>query len=314
MANLEQLLSALNDLPKDNKVGLIDRINHDLRNLLTILIGFSGQISIRNSPNSFTPWSKEILTSSKYFSECLNHLEEILPCPMLPLYLREIHKQTLIPSPKEFLEDKDQWRRVQRVTSAQEIFAQHTYHALCLGEKPEQFDFGHYLKLFSCVHGDAFQDKNIELIYGILPGELITTEPYAVTLGNLLGNALNHIAEDGKQILVYGIKRDDDLLISVENDGSNIIPKTDLEEIFEDGYSTNPIIKAEWGLSKGKGLNIVKKEVEFHGGKIWAESPINFNEQTKDGNLTKQEGAGFYFTVPKSQIIQNKDAYTLFRS
>ena len=97
-----------------------------------------------------------------------------------------------------------------------------------------------------------------------LPSEMLVT-----VIGNLLDNAfeaMNSDADfDSEKELMFGIySRPGAVLITVDDTGSGIAD-SDLERIFENGYSTK-------GEGRGTGLYQVKAMVENFGGKITVES------------------------------------------
>ncbi|MGM9684474.1 MAG: ATP-binding protein [Eubacteriales bacterium] len=107
-----------------------------------------------------------------------------------------------------------------------------------------------------------------------LPSGMLVT-----VIGNLLDNAFDAMNEDidyqGKKELVFGIySRPGTVLITVDDTGKGIC-ESDLDLIFENGYSTK-------GEDRGTGLFQVKSIVENYGGKITVES---------------QEGVGTSFSV-----------------
>jgi signal transduction histidine kinase len=83
---------------------------------------------------------------------------------------------------------------------------------------------------------------------------------------NLVNNAIKYTP--GGTVTVRVQEQDKDLLIEVMDTGIGI-PHEDMPRLFEDFFrASNVEIKGT-----GLGLSIVKRIVEAHGGKIWAESP-----------------------------------------
>ncbi|MBW6534072.1 MAG: PAS domain-containing sensor histidine kinase [Mariniphaga sp.] len=104
-------------------------------------------------------------------------------------------------------------------------------------------------------------------------------------LRNLISNAIKFTPSKGK-ILVMAEKMENEILITVSDNGTGIDPATQ-EQLFKDfkTYSTNGT-KGEKGT--GLGLLICKMYVEKHDGKIWVES-------------TPGKGSNFKFTLPNHQ-------------
>lgn len=116
----------------------------------------------------------------------------------------------------------------------------------------------------------------------ILPSEMLIT-----VIGNLLDNAFDAMNEgsdykDHKELMFGIYSKPGAVLITVDDTGSGI-KSSDLELIFENGFSTK-------GEGRGTGLYQVKAMVENFGGKITVES---------------QEGVGTSFSV--SFVKENKN-------
>ncbi|TNC74078.1 sensor histidine kinase [Rubellimicrobium roseum] len=85
---------------------------------------------------------------------------------------------------------------------------------------------------------------------------------------NLISNAIS-FCEDGDAIRVWARKRDNRVLVVVEDTGPGI-PEDALQKIFQRFYSERP--EGQFGNNSGLGLAISKQIVEAHGGVIWAEN------------------------------------------
>ena len=114
----------------------------------------------------------------------------------------------------------------------------------------------------------------------------ISSETLITVIGNLLDNAYDAMdSEDvtAEKHLSFGIYScPGSLLITVVDNGKGI-PETDIDRIFENGFSTK-------GESRGTGLYQVKNIVERLGGKIIVES---------------KKGEGASFTVSFGKEIEN---------
>jgi two-component system sensor histidine kinase KdpD len=105
-------------------------------------------------------------------------------------------------------------------------------------------------------------------------------------LGNLLDNAVKH-TPDGTRIRLRVDKRDEALLVSVE-DGGPGLPEGDPEQLFAKFHRGS----SEGSVSGvGLGLAICRAIVRLHGGDIWA-------ERRPEG------GAAFRFTLPLEEAPQ----------
>ncbi len=99
---------------------------------------------------------------------------------------------------------------------------------------------------------------------------------------NLLSNALK-FTPDGGEVQVAASLNGGEVLISVRDSGIGFKPE-DMKRIFAPferaGENANKNIEGT-----GLGLSMVKRLVELHGGRVWAESAPG-------------EGSSFYFTIP----------------
>jgi signal transduction histidine kinase len=120
----------------------------------------------------------------------------------------------------------------------------------------------------------AVQQDDIPLAFG--DGKRITQ-----CLMNLVGNALK-FSKAGRVALSVE-KQDDNLLCRVSDTGIGI-PKEELENIFTEFQQLDTAITREYS-GTGLGLNITKKFVEMHGGRIWVESELG-------------KGSTFFFSIP----------------
>jgi two-component system sensor histidine kinase ChvG len=141
--------------------------------------------------------------------------------------------------------------------------------------------------------GDEARGKGIEFILD-LPREAIVIEGLESRLAqvfvNLITNAIS-FCEDGDAIRVWTRKRENRVLIVVEDTGPGI-PEQALTKIFNRFYSERP--EQQFGNNSGLGLAISKQIVEAHGGVIWAE-----NIRPTDADLTSEPlGARFVVGLP----------------
>jgi signal transduction histidine kinase len=119
----------------------------------------------------------------------------------------------------------------------------------------------------------AVQD-DIPLAFG--DGKRITQ-----CLMNLVGNALKFCKRG--RVAVWVELRGETLMYRVSDTGIGI-PKEELENIFTEFQQVDTAITREFS-GTGLGLNITKKFVEMHGGRIWVESELG-------------QGSTFFFSVP----------------
>lgn len=98
---------------------------------------------------------------------------------------------------------------------------------------------------------------------------------------NLLHNAIQAIATKGK-IYLTTQKQDNKILVSVRDTGAGI-PDEVQQKIFDAFFTTKPA-----GEGSGLGLNIVRKIIDKHEGKIWFETE----------NIGKNTGTTFFVELP----------------
>jgi len=120
----------------------------------------------------------------------------------------------------------------------------------------------------------AAADDNIPLALG---------DPKRITqcLMNLVGNAVK-FSKQGR-VTVWVEQQGENLVYRVSDTGIGI-PKEELENIFAEFQQVDTAITREFS-GTGLGLNITKKFVEMHGGRIWVESELG-------------KGSTFFFAIP----------------
>jgi len=107
---------------------------------------------------------------------------------------------------------------------------------------------------------------------------------------NLITNAIS-FCEDGDAIRVWARKRENRVLVVVEDTGPGI-PNDAVTKVFQRFYSERP--EQQFGNNSGLGLAISKQIVEAHGGVIWAE-----NIRPTDADMTSDPlGARFVVGLP----------------
>lgn len=160
-------------------------------------------------------------------------------------------------------------------------------------EEEEPFDLMVMLGNLGQYLGEEAKGNGIDFIVD-LPRNPITVHGLEARLAqvfvNLITNAIS-FCEDGDAIRVWARKRDNRVLIVVEDTGPGI-PDQALAKIFKRFYSQRP--DEHFGNNSGLGLAISKQIVEAHGGVIWAE-----NIRPTDADPTSQPlGARFVVGLP----------------
>ena len=160
-------------------------------------------------------------------------------------------------------------------------------------EEQEPFDLLTMLRNLGQYLGEDANKKGIDFItdFPDKPIVLMGLEArLAQVFVNLIANAVS-FCEDGDAIRVWARKRDNRVLVVVEDTGPGI-PDVALTKIFKRFYSERSA--NDFGNNSGLGLAISKQIVEAHDGVIWAE-----NIRPTDADITSDPlGARFVVGLP----------------
>ena len=160
-------------------------------------------------------------------------------------------------------------------------------------EEEEPFDLMKMLGNLGQYLGEDAKTKGIDFIVD-LPKDPIVVQGLEARLAqvfvNLITNGIS-FCEDGDAIRVWARKRQNRVLVVVEDTGPGI-PDQALAKIFKRFYSERP--PEHFGNNSGLGLAISKQIVEAHGGVIWAE-----NIRPTEADITSDPlGARFVVGLP----------------
>ena len=160
-------------------------------------------------------------------------------------------------------------------------------------EEEESFNLLQMLGNLSQYLGEDARAKGVEFITD-LPEKPVLVQGLEARLAqvfvNLITNAIS-FCEDGDAIRVWARKRENRVLVVIEDTGPGI-PDQALTKIFKRFYSQRP--EEHFGNNSGLGLAISKQIVEAHGGVIWAE-----NIRPTDADITSEPlGARFVVGLP----------------
>ncbi len=138
-------------------------------------------------------------------------------------------------------------------------------------EQEEEFNLIKTLAGLTEFLGDQAREKGVEFITDF-PSDAIRVHGLEGRLAqvfvNLISNAVS-FCEDGDAVRVWARKRENRVLVVVEDTGPGI-PDQALGKVFKRFYSDRP--PTHFGNNSGLGLSISKQIVEAHGGVIWAEN------------------------------------------
>ena len=162
-----------------------------------------------------------------------------------------------------------------------------------LVKEEEQFNLLIMLENLGQYLGEDARSKGIDLIAD-LPANPLEVQGLEARLAqvfvNLITNAIS-FCEDGDAIRIWARKRENRILVVVEDTGPGI-PDQALSKIFKRFYSQRP--EEHFGNNSGLGLAISKQIVEAHGGVIWAE-----NIRPTEADITSEPlGARFVVGLP----------------
>ncbi|MBO6133333.1 MAG: HAMP domain-containing histidine kinase [Lachnospiraceae bacterium] len=90
-------------------------------------------------------------------------------------------------------------------------------------------------------------------------------------INNIIGNSFKYMDKDEKELSIRIKSADDSCIIEIEDNGRGISAR-DLPFIFDRFFRSDSSRSSKGG--SGIGLSIVKKIVEDHGGRVWANSKL----------------------------------------
>ena len=146
---------------------------------------------------------------------------------------------------------------------------------------PSSFD-GH--EIVEKIGAMLFPEQQTQLeIVGRLPQLFFDLTHFEQICQNLIENALKHMNQP-QGIVTISCRDDGDFWEFCVADNGVGIEERHFQRIFKIFQTLRP--RGEVAGSTGVGLSLVKRIVEYHGGKIWVASCLG-------------QGASFFFTVPK---------------
>lgn len=160
-------------------------------------------------------------------------------------------------------------------------------------EEEEEFDLLKMLGNITDFMSNEAREKGVDFITDLPKTPIMITgleDRLAQVFVNLISNAIS-FCEDGDAVRVWARKRENRVLVVVEDTGPGI-PEEALTKIFKRFYSERPA--GQFGEHSGLGLAISKQIVEAHGGVIWAE---NIRATDSDPN-SPPLGARFVVGLP----------------
>jgi PAS domain S-box-containing protein len=150
------------------------------------------------------------------------------------------------------------------------------------GSPPQRVDCEQILDQTVKNLRSAISESGAVIIHDPLPTVLADDAQLSQVFQNLIGNGIKFRREEHPQIHVSAVKNNKEWIFSVKDNGIGIESRH-LHRIFMIFQRLHK--RSQYG-GTGIGLAIVKKVVERHHGRVWAESQF--------GN-----GTTFYFTIPE---------------
>jgi len=181
-----------------------------------------------------------------YRSQLLSHISHDLRTPLTRIKLQVA-----------MLKDKDAAKQMQGdVLEIEQMAISYLNFAKEEGnEKPIQCDI---IKLVG-ESASSFKSPKIEINLQISSHEMkLRRDAFYRAFTNIIENALKHCS---KKVLVKAYKRNNNIYISVDDDGPGI-PKEEYKKVFQ------PFYKTAGSKGFGLGLAIVKTIIYSHGGRI----------------------------------------------
>ncbi|MGO9118679.1 MAG: sensor histidine kinase [Desulfomonilaceae bacterium] len=153
------------------------------------------------------------------------------------------------------------------------------------GKPPRQIDCEKILERALINLNSAITEAGAVITHDALPTTSADDTQLLQVFQNLIGNAIKFRRDEPPQIHVSAVKDKKEWIFSVKDNGIGI-QSQHLDRIF---VIFQRLHKRSEYDGTGMGLAIVKKIVERHGGRIWAESEPG-------------TGTTFYFTIPDKGI------------
>ena len=131
----------------------------------------------------------------------------------------------------------------------------------------------------------SMKENNAIITYDQFPEVMADDIQLSQVFQNLISNAIKFRGEDDPKIHIGVVRKSDQWLFSVKDNGIGIDSKHK-DRIFE---VFKRLHKRRDYPGTGIGLSICKKIIERHGGNIWVESELGY-------------GSVFYFTLPVKEV------------
>jgi signal transduction histidine kinase len=213
------------------------------------------------------PEAAEALADVGMTIEMLDNLAHSLPRPALPIVLRWIAANTT--ARRMTAEIHEAASRIHQLVDAVKGFTQMDRESV-----PEPVDIAQGLTNTLVVMRSRAKDKAVSLNLDI-PNGLRLVQGFAGELNqiwaNLIGNAIDAVGENGRVDVSVSVERDG-VAVRVADNGPGI-PTEIRDRIFDPFFTTKPV-----GQGSGLGLDIVRRLVQRHNGRIELDSKTGRTE------------------------------------
>lgn len=134
--------------------------------------------------------------------------------------------------------------------------------------------------------GGAAQHKNIDLMNEVPSSLQVYVDPRMITIAlrNFVSNAIKFTANGGRAVVAAEPVNEDWVLVGVADTGIGMSEEAQERLFSSSGLRSVPGTEGELGT--GLGLQLCEEMIQQHRGNVWVES-------------TPNEGATFYFTIPR---------------
>ena len=217
----------------------------------------SGALEIRQAGFEFDKMRKRIMRHLNQRSEMLSGISHDLRTPLTRLKLQLAFMKDEALSKKMSLDINEMEKMLNEYLQ---------YTSLNYLEKDETFDISELVEEII----NKYENKNISK--EIIPRVYMNGRKNLIqrSLNNLLDNALKY----GKKIDLYLSKKNNNILILIDDDGPGI-PENEYENVFKPFYKVDKS-RGDSKSSVGLGLSIASDTIKSHGGNILMEkSPLN---------------------------------------
>ncbi len=154
------------------------------------------------------------------------------------------------------------------------------------GKTPRQTDCEQVLAATLKNMRSAVAESGAEITHDQLPTVFVDESQLVQVFQNLIQNAIKFRRHDPPRVHVSAVKSENKWVFSVEDNGIGIESRH-LKRVF---VIFQRLHKRSQYDGTGMGLAIVKKVVERHGGRVWAESELGV-------------GTAVYFTIPEKGLL-----------